>query len=380
MNVWMNLLCVQPGRNGGIETYCRELLGPLSRVPGLRLTLLCTPAFAGTLRAPVDCEVLTPGIPLPNRFARVLYEQMWLSHYARRRGAELLFCPGSLSPMAPMLPTVVTIPDTQFCDITKMLTLAQRTAYRAIIPIAARQAAAIITISSFSRNQILKHLRVAPERVHVIHLASRGWPEVQAWNGCKLPEHFILCVSGSSPHKNIQRLCRAYAAAQSAFAEPWPLVLVGRVLPELNRHISTVPNIICLGYVSDASLAGLYHRADAFVFPSLYEGFGLPVVDAMGAGLPVACSNAASLPEVAGGAALLFDPQSDSSIAAALVRMVNEPELRKELVEKGHRNASRFSWVECARQTAEVFQSVLAESGGVRSRSGSSNPALPADL
>ena len=361
MNVWMNLLCVQPGRNGGVETYCRELIGPLSRVPELYLTLLCTTELAGSIRPLVECEVRTPGIPLPNRFARVLYEQTWLSHFARRRGAELLFCPGYLSPIAPALPTVVSIPDTQFLDIPELVTPSQRWAYRAIIPTAARKAAAIITISSFSRQQIINHLRVAPARVHVTTLASRGWDEIQVWNGSTLPKHFILCVSGSLPHKNIMRLCRAYAAAQPAFADPWPLVLVGRTPPELKSAV--MPKIICLGYVSDAALAGLYRRANAFIFPSLYEGFGLPVVDAMSAGLPVACSNAASLPEVAGGAALLFDPQSEQSIAAVLVRLVNEPELRAQLIEKGHRNASRFSWVECARQTAEVFRSVLAESG-----------------
>lgn len=381
MNIWMNLLGVQPGRSGGLETYCRALLDPLSKVPGLHLTLLCTPELAENLRPLVDCEVRTPGIPLPNRLARVLYEQTWLSHYARRRGAELLFCPCYLSPMAPALPTVVTIPDTQFRDIPEMMAPGQRAAYRAIIPIAARQAAAIITISSFSRNQILKHLRVAPERVRVTHLASRLSDKIQAWNGSRLPEQFILCVSGSSPHKNIQRLCRAYAAAQSAFAKPWPLVLVGRVPPELDRQLSAVmSNIIGLGYVSVAELASLYHRASAFVFPSLYEGFGLPVIDAMGAGLPVACSNAASLPEVAGEAALMFDPQSESAIGTALVRLVNEPELRAQLIEKGHRNANRFSWTECARQTAEIFKSVLKESGSLPDRSVNRKPAFPKNL
>ena len=363
MNVWMNILSAHPRRSGGVGTYCHELLRPLSRVPGLRLTLLCPPALADHFRSLVDCEVRTPGIPLPSRLARLLYEQTWLSHYARHRGAELLFCPGYLSPVTPTLPTVVTIPDTQFRDIPEMIAPGQRAAYRALIPIAARQAAAIITISWFSRNQILKHLRVAPERVRVTHLASRLSDKGQTWNGPTLPEHFILCVSSSNPHKNIQRLCRAYAAAQAVFAKPWPLVLVGQFAPEWKRHPSVaVSNIHCLGYVSDAELASLYHRASAFVFPSLYEGFGLPVVDAMGAGLPVACSNAASLPEVAGGAALLFDPQSESEMAAALVRLVNEPELRAQLAAKGLRNASRFSWVECARQTADVFRSVLAES------------------
>ena len=380
MNVWMNLLCVQPGRNGGVETYCRELLGPLSRVPGLRLTLLCQPALARDLSPHADCEVRTPGIPLPNRLARVLYEQTWLCHYARRGGAELLFCPGYLSPLAPTLPTVVVIHDTQFRDIPDMMEAGPLACYRAIIPIAVRQAAAVITVSSFSRKQILKHLRVAPERVHVIHEASRFSDNVQPWNGSRLPERFILCVSGGG-HKNGQRLCRAYAAVQSSFAEPWPLVLVGRNLTELNGHISAaIPNIACLGHVSDASLATLYHRANAFVFPSLYEGFGLPVLEAMGAGLPVACSNTASLPEVAGDAAILFDPRSEASIAASLVRLVNEPALRMELIEKGHRNARRFSWLECARQTAEIFRAVLAASEGVRGRSEKSKPVLPAVL
>ena len=356
----MNLLCIQPGRNGGVETYCRGLLGPLSQRSGIDLTLLCTPVLADQLRLIVDCEVRTPGIPLSNRPARVLYEQMWLSHHALRRGADLLFCPGYLSPVAPLIPTVVTIPDTQFCDIPQMMGAAERATYRAIIPTAARRAAAILTISEFSRKKIIQHVRVAPERIHVTHLAPRVADPIPSWNGASLPEQFLLCVSGRSPHKNIQRLCRAYQKAQCAFGKPWPLVLVGRVPPEVSQDTS-MSNIQCLGYVSDGALSGLYRRASAFVFPSLYEGFGLPVVDAMSAGLPVACSNAACLPEVAGDGALFFDPQSEASIADALVRLVNEPELRKQLVGKGQMNARRFSWAKCAQETADVFRTVLRE-------------------
>lgn len=369
MKILINLTFFRYSRYKGAETYCHGLIRALARINGLEIEAVVGSRMAAAF---ADCENLRLHVIRSvelGRPARVLFEQLMLSRVALSAGADLLFCPGYGSPIFPGLPIVVTLHDTQFRDVPDLISRGRRWFYNLVVPRSVRQAAAVLTMSEFSRRQILHHLKLDPRKVFVTPGAARTDTHFSRGlqvllDRFRLPRDFILSVSGGSPHKNTARLCAGFMQARSRFSEPWELVIVGDTPRELvNLGLEgKLDGIHFLNYVSTAELAALYHRAGAFVLASLYEGFGLPVLEAMEAGLPVACSHAASLPEVAGDAALLFDPQQASSIAAALVRLVNEPTLRSELVHKGLRNASRFSWAECARQTAEVFRAVLAAS------------------
>jgi glycosyltransferase involved in cell wall biosynthesis len=367
IRVGINLLGIQRGRSGGAENYVRELLEQMQFDSSLDLILFTNrvshESFARYTRVQ---RVLCP-VKGSRRTSRVMFEQFLLCAVARKHRCDVLFCPGYLSPLYPRLPTVVSVLDMNFRDIPMAFSRSRLWLQEFVIPRAARRADAVITISEFSRRRILQELGLEPSKVHVTHLAARTFevtsqPTVDAAPIQMLPERFIISVSGSSPpHKNIERLCKAFRRARESFVAPWELVCVGpkpSMFPSLAEPASE-NGIHLLGYVEEDELAKIYRRAQGFVLPSLYEGFGLPALEAMYAGLPVCCSNAASLPEVVGDAALLFDPLSESSIADALIRFVNDSALRQRLVVAGRSNLDRFSWRKCAEATAEVFKTVI---------------------
>jgi glycosyltransferase involved in cell wall biosynthesis len=181
---------------------------------------------------------------------------------------------------------------------------------------------------------------------------------------------YLLYVGTLHPRKNLVRLVQAFArlpALLSAAGRPTPglqLVLAGRkgwlyddIFAQV-RRLDLEDRVILTGYVPDEDLPALLSAARAFVFPSLYEGFGLPVVEAMACGTPVVCANTSSLPEVAGDAALLVDPLDEGAIAAALARLLSDDDLHRELVDRGFRQAARFSWQRCAREALAVLEEV----------------------
>jgi len=226
----------------------------------------------------------------------------------------------------------------------------------------------IITISDFIRCEILDELHLPAEKVTAIPLApdlfffprKRGKAEVVV-EALGLPRDYILFVGTLEPRKNLPILIKAAAVCESDI----PIVLVGwegwgsEEWLEMVKDQGLRSRIFTTGYVDEESLACLYSNALALVFPSLYEGFGLPVLEAMACGCPVICSDAASLPEVAGNAAILIDPAEFEDLAVAIDRVVSDSALRMDLIKKGFERAGQFSWERTAKQTLEVFRSVV---------------------
>lgn len=365
--VGIDLLGIQRGRSGGVETYIRELLRELPKDSELDILLFTSHANHQSFAEYDNVERVLCPVRGTRLVRRVVFEQLRLSGVARKHGCDLLYCPGYLSPIFPRLPTVVAIHDMNFRDIPASFSRTRRWLQECVIPGASRRASAVITMSEFSRRRILDELKLSPAKVHAIHLAARTFaaaaPQIPAVTRWRLPKNFIISVSGASPpHKNIARLCRAFTRARASFNAPWELWCIGppsEMMASL-RIVGESDGIRFPGYVEDRELAALYHHAGGFVLPSMYEGFGLPALEAMCAGLPVLCSNTASLPEVVGKAALLFDPYSEQSIANALVQFVNDDDLRTRLIMDGTNNLKRFSWSKCAAATAGVFKSVVS--------------------
>lgn len=369
IRVGVNLLGIQRGRSGGVETYVRELLAELQLMADLQLVLFTSQVNHQSFKEYRSAERILCPVRGTRLGLRVVFEQTLLSVKARKHGCHLLFCPGYLSPVFPMLPTVVAIHDMNFRDIPASFTRPRRWLQECVIPRASRRADAVITMSEFSRARILQELGLNTSSVHVIHQAARSFESTISVSTTSLrqralPEHFIISVSGASPpHKNIPRLCRAFGCARRSFNAPWELVCIGpgpESLASLGIRAGQ-EGIHFPGYVDDDELAAIYRQAEGFVLPSLYEGFGLPALEAMYAGLPVMCSEAASLPEIVGDAALLFDPLSEESMTDALIRFVNDPGLRRKLVLAGASNLKRFSWAKCAHATAGVFKTVMEQ-------------------
>jgi glycosyltransferase involved in cell wall biosynthesis len=369
--VGLNLLFLVPGETGGLEIYVRELLPRLAEVrPDLELIAFVNREGAGAdLEATEVVEVDVTG---RGRARRVLTEQRQLPRLARRHRIDLLHSLGTSAPARPGVVSVVTIHDVIYARHPEAHTLPMRLGMRMIVPLAARGADRVITISHAAATEVADVLSVPPERIDVIYEGGRSigpaTPEPQLRRRLGLGNApLILSVSARRPHKNLPRLLEAFARVR---ADPQPLlVLPGYETPfedDLRRRargLGVDDRTRFLGWVSDEDLEGLYAAATCFAFPSLAEGFGLPVLEAMQRGVPLACSTASSLPEVAGEAARYFDPLDVADIASAIGDLLESPEKRREMVSAGHRRARLFSWERAAQQTTESYERAWAGVG-----------------
>lgn len=368
--IGLNLLFLVPGETGGSEIYVRHLIPRLAEAePDLELVAFVNREGAGSeLGAREVVEVDASG---RSRARRVIAEQLRLPRLARRHRIDLLHSPGTSAPRRPGVVSVVTILDVIYLRHPEAHTLPMRLGMRVVVPLAARGADRVITISDAAASEIAQGLSVPRERIDVTHLGGRpigpATPEPELRRRLGLAgAPLILSVSARRPHKNLRRLIEALATLST---EPPPLlVLPGYETPfedELRgraRELGVADRIRFLGWVSDEDLEGLYAAATCFAFPSLAEGFGLPVLEAMQRGVPVACSAAGPLPEIAGDAVRYFDPLDVPGIALALSDLLRSDRLREKLAEGGRERARGFTWERTARGTIESYERAWAGS------------------
>jgi glycosyltransferase involved in cell wall biosynthesis len=368
--IGLNLLFLVPGETGGSEIYARNLIPKLREVrPDLELV-----AFANRESARVDLgvsAVIEVGVSGRSRARRVLAEQRRLPDLARRHGIDLLHSPGTSAPRRPGVVSVVTILDVIYARYPEAHTRLMRLGMRAVVPLAVRGADRVITISQAARSDIADVLGVPREQIDVTYLGGRpigpATPEAELRRRLGLGDGpLVLSVSARRPHKNLPRLIEAFARVT---ADPPPLlVLPGYETPfegELRRRadeLRVAERVRFLGWVSDEDLEGLYAASTCFAFPSLAEGFGLPVLEAMQRGLPVACSSAGPLPEIGGDAVRYFDPVDVTGMARALSDLLLDQRLRAELADAGRERARSFTWERTARETVESYERAWAGS------------------
>lgn len=241
--------------------------------------------------------------------------------------------------------------------------------HRYALPAILERADRIITISEASKLDIIRHYRVSEKKISVTLLAAdekfRPVPAGAASSSIEsIPGPYILNVGTLEPRKNLAGLLRAFADARSK-GMPHTLVVCGAPgwgrspLAGLMRELALDNAVVFTGFVEDADLTHLYAGADFFVYPSLYEGFGLPVLEAMACGTPVITSNVSSLPEVAGDAALLVDPRSMKELSGAMLKLTGDANLRTAMRDRGIIQAARFSWERTAQETWELYENML---------------------
>jgi glycosyltransferase involved in cell wall biosynthesis len=368
--VGVNLLYLVPGEVGGSEVYARELLSALHALePELELVVYCAPEAAAGFEA-VAVTVRPARGRSRNKPLRAGLEQTWLPWRAQRDRVDLLHSLGTTAPIRCPVPSVVTVLDLIFHHVPATFPRASRTGLELIVPRAARHADAVIAISEHGRRDIAAELGVPRESIFVTPLAPAGigdhapTPEVELRRRFSLGDsELVLCVSAALAHKNLPRLIDAFAPL--ALDRDVVLVLAGhdgRERQALAAHAAAagIPDRVRLtGWIERAELEGLYDAARVFAYPSLIEGFGIPILEAMARGLPVACSNAGALAEVAGDAALLFDPHNTATVTDALRSLLDDAPLREQLIEAGWTRARDFSWERCARETLDVYRHVL---------------------
>lgn len=309
-----------------------------------------------------------------SRPERLLWEQLLLPGRLRRLGIDVLHSPHHTTPALPLpCPRVVTLHDVTFFLLPQRYPPTRRLYFQAITRAAARLAQAIITPSDAVKRDVVRVLGVPQERVTAI--AEAPAPEFAPLEDAdalgrirwryKLPSRYILSVGNLEPGKNRGRLIAAYGrlrerglqhhlviAGQRAWRYESDLALVRRLRLDDVVHF--------LGYVDGADMPGLYSGADLLAFPSLYEGFGLPVLEAMACGTPVVTSSVSALPEVAGDAALLVDPKDVAALTEAMERALADEALRAELRARGLQRAREFSWEKAARGTVQVYEVVAS--------------------
>ena len=371
--VGLNLVFLTPGATGGMETYARQLIPELAAAaPDLELVAFVNSAAAA---GPGPWHDVTRCVEVPvdalNRIEWVRAEQFLLPRAARRARIDLMHSFASTAPVWGPFRRVVTIHDLIYRTVPDAHPGLRSLGMRVLVPAAARRSHRIIVDAASTRDDLQTFLRVAPGKVDVVPLgvgtppATDPEPEPQLRERLGAGERtIVLSVSAKLAHKNLPRLIAAVARIP---AESRPLlVLPGYPTPheeELRIQIAELgltDHVRLLGWVSEAELEGLYRATGAFVFPSLAEGFGLPVLEAMVRGVPVACSDRGSLAEVAGDAALLFDPESVTAIAEAMTRLLDDRQLAARLVEAGRERAAGFSWHATAAGTLAAYGRALA--------------------
>ena len=359
----------------GLETYARELTKEL-RKRDVRLTAFVNREASND---PTWRE-LVPTISVPvfgrRRASWVRGEQLLLPRLARDAGVDLVHSLASTAPSRGSFARVTTIHDVIY-RIHPEAHGWRTVALRALIPLAARRSHRVIVPSRSTQHDLVSLLHVPENKIDVVPNGV-GLPPAGKWVDEEDVRHqyglgsrpLVLTVSLKRPNKNLERLLDALALITG---EPRPLlVLVGHAttyeasLREHAREVGVSDDTRFLDWVPEDHLEGLYHAATAFVFPSLYEGFGLPLLEAMTRGVPVACSDRGALAEVADDAALLFDPYDPRSIASAIERLLAEPAERERLRNMGRINARRFSWSETAAKTIETYERALAYASSTR--------------
>ncbi len=373
MHVGLNLIFLVPGETGGMETYARELIPALVAArPDLRLTAFINREAAAAADGPWGQLIPTVTVPVHarRRVEWVRGEQQLLAPRARAAGVDLLHSLASTAPAWGRYRRVVTVHDLIYRAYPDSHAGLLSLGMRVLVPLAAHRSHRVIADSASTRDDLIRLLHVPARKIDVVPLgvgpAPTPAPDAAREVRARYARHgqpLVLSVSAKRPHKNLLRLLDALALLP---AQRRPvLVLPGYATPheaELRARaaeLGIAADVRFVGWVDARELDGLYAAADAFVFPSLYEGFGLPVLEAMRRGVPVACSDRSSLPEVAGDAALLFDPERPQAIADAIAALLEDPDRAQRLRAAGLRQAERFSWTATARGTLDSYERAL---------------------
>jgi glycosyltransferase involved in cell wall biosynthesis len=368
----------------GSGQYLKYLLPALLEIDdNLEIILVSPKPFKTKPGTKLRLKFHVATTPFPNQtsnLAKVWFEQITFPRACQRLGVDAAHVPYFGSSLSPTVPTVVTVHDLIPMVLPEYRGNALVRLYTSLVAAAAPQANLILADSEASKRDILQKLKAPDEQVRVVYLApaphfqpAETWQQIvdikQKYN---LPESFVLGgMCGFDVRKNVSALLHAYTWVSAALGDEYPLVLAGR-LPEkdtsffpdplrIARELGIKEYIITPGWIAEEDRPLVYAAATVFVFPSRYEGFGLPVLEAMACGAPVVTTNAASIPELAGPAAFQLDPNDTKHIAASIIRLCTEEESNDEMIERGLAQVEKFSWDKTARQTLEAYRDVRRE-------------------
>ncbi|HTT02822.1 MAG TPA: glycosyltransferase family 1 protein [Steroidobacteraceae bacterium] len=354
---------------GGVRVYTRALIERWVAEPGGHEYVLFynNPALLGTYRAPHVEEVCVTARSV------LLWDQLELPRALRRRGIDVLFNPKYSLPLSGAYPAAWVCHGLDWYVMPWASRFIDRMSHRFLVPRYAARASAVIAVSEITREHVIEFLKMSPESVHTVYTAIedvfREPLELETLHRVRerydLPQRYVLYAGAVYPPKNFTRMVQAYA--QVGPARGVSLVIAGGENRFLSEHeleeparLGLDPWVKWAGWIDAPTLAAFYQMSQALLLPSLFESFGLPIIEAMASGCPVVTSNCYGAKEIAAGAALLVEPQSVDSIAAGIARVLDEQPLRTQLIALGRVRSSEFTWQRCAVETRAVLEQIAA--------------------
>lgn len=328
------------------------------------------------LRETANCKIVEiPGGPYP------LWEQRKLTQAVKQHRVDLLHCTSNTAPLNPGVPLVITLHDIIYLE---SVSLTKGTWYQRLgniyrrwnVPRVVPACQQILTVSAYEQQRIMQHFKLSEDQVQVVYNSvgshfkviddAAKLASIKSKYG--LPDKFIFFLANTDPKKNLVGVLRALALLKTQGQLQLPLVMLDYAEEHLTTLLAAIgapelrADIKLCGYVPNQELPYIYSLSSVFLYPSLRESFGIPILEAMACGTPVITSNTSSMPEVAGGAALLIDPAEPAALAAAIQRLQSEPELSQQLISRGLARARQFSWARTAEQVRGIYESVCQAS------------------
>lgn len=399
MRIGINLLPLRPGKVGGAETYIRDLLDAILQIDTINEYILFTAGYnhetllfpykncsrvlfygkSNTSGAAIHCkDKFKDVIQIPHWVSRKLrnVREHLLTRYINDEKIDLWFCPfGKLDPPLLTIPSVITVFDLQHEYFPEHFSNDELRNRKEFYFRSCRDATRIIAISEFTKRTIVEQYGVPSSMITPIWLSASNDFRKFSDNGqlqvikdkYQVPDRYFIYPANTWYHKNHARLFKAFSIYKKTIEDNSKLILTGtraegeRTLSRVKTSLGLCDDILALGFVPKDDLPFLYNGAECLVFPSLFEGFGIPLVEAMIMECPIVASDTTSIPEIVKDAGLLFDPMNAENIADAIMNAHNDCDLRNHLVQKGKERARLFSYKKTARQTLKVFEEAASE-------------------
>lgn len=369
MKVAINAAFFRPKDIGGSGIYVEKLARHLLSIDdSVELVIFAPPDALDRFGESLRVEKVQ--LPKAEKFQfRIYYEQVFIPKRSEKSRADVIISPGTSGPFKSSIPHVSVVNDLQHRYYPSFFSFRSRAFRKIFWEGAVKRADAIIAISEFTRNDLIKLLGVEAQRIHTVyHGTDISEPSREALEEMarRIPRPFIFLPARTYPHKGHVALIRAFEKIADSI--PHHLIFCGSPDVAHDGVMSAIKaspykgRILHVGSLSHQEVLALYRLCDLLVFPSEFEGFGLPLLEAMAAGCPVVATNVSSIPEVCGDAAILVPPKDLQALADGILLALNDSELRRTLIERGKTRAKEFSWERCAKQTLDVLRQVVSSS------------------
>lgn len=364
LRIGINALYLIPGGVGGTEIYLRSLIQAIAAADPVNEYYVFTNLETDVELVPEQDNFhhVPQKVHASIRPARLSWEQIVLPWRARRLKLDVLFNPGFTSPLFSPCPNVTVFHDLQHKRHPEYFRRFDLPFWRLFLYLSARFSSRLIAVSEATRLDLLRYYPIPDSKIRVVpHGVDEAFFEVGRQRTPEMLRHFVLCVSTLHPHKNLDRLVRAFRSIHRSRPE-FRLIIAGMHGFQTNQIERTIiecgmgAHVHITGWIPREELLELYRKAWAFVYPSTFEGFGMPVLEALASGIPCAVSSIEPIKGIAGSSALQFEPHDEGQIASAMLRIISDAELRSRLCGAGPRRAADFSWRTAAQQTIRVIE------------------------